>query len=357
MVKIKRFYKNTGAEVSRRVFIIRMNEEQQLALKLPLEGHNCFLTGPAGTGKSFVLGEITRNLRSLGKTVYLTSTTGISCTNFPKSLVAMTIHRWSGIEDGHTSSELTEMIKFSPHFSSTLNRIKNTEVLIIDEISMLSAKNFNLLKEICRGVRCTEKGFGGLKLIMSGDFCQLPPVPNSIYDDDGDFCFISKTYTELIKHKVMLSKFVRQTDEGRINAIKKVSCGTVDDELIKYMKELERPLNQQDSTKLFANNFLVDNYNRRKVIEWEGDLYEYKAVDSGDRKYLHKIKAPSTLWLKRGVPVILLRNLSNDLVNGLRGTIVGFEEEGPVIEFEGGVTTLVKKTVFSGRGCYWYVFR
>ena len=138
-----------------------MNEEQQLALKLALEGHNFFLTGPAGTGKSFVLGEITRNLRSLGKTVYLTSTTGISCTNFPKSMAAMTIHRWSGIEDGrHTSSELTEMIKFSPHFSSTLNRIKNTEVLIIDEISMLSAKNFNLLEEICRGVRCTEKGFG-----------------------------------------------------------------------------------------------------------------------------------------------------------------------------------------------------
>ena len=95
------------------------------------------------------------------------------------------------------------------------------------------------------------------------------------------------------------------------------------------MKELERPLNQQDFTILFANNVLVDNYNGRKVTKWEDDLNEYKAVDSGDCRYLHKITAPSTLWLKRDVPIILLRSMSNELDCG--GTVVGFEDEGPML--------------------------
>ena len=111
------------------------------------------------------------------------------------------------------------------------------------------------------------------------------------------------------------------------------------------MKEIERPLKEPDSIKLFAiNNFLVDNYNRKKVLEWDGALIDYKAEDLGEIKHISKITAPSVLWLKTGVPVILLRNLSNELVNGLKGTVVGFE---PVIKFQGLMTSKVKKTLFS----------
>lgn len=306
-----------------------MNEEQQLSLKLAIEGHNIFVSGSAGTGKSYLLSEIARNLRSMGKNVYVTSTTGISCMNFSRSLNPMTVHRWSGIEDGrYTTQEIIDLIKTSPGFNCVLDRILKTEVLLIDEISMLSAKNFNQLAEICQHIKDNGKLFGGIQLIVSGDFYQLPPVPNSLYNDDGEMCFNSNAFKEIVKHKIILKKFVRQSDERLIQAIKKVSSGTLDDELLNYMKELERPLSQSDGTKLFANNFLVDNYNRKKVMEWEGDMYEYKAKDSGERKYMQKLAAPSTIWLKRGVPVILLRNLSNDLVNGLQGTVVGFSEQG-----------------------------
>ena len=330
------------------MFVLRMNERQSIAVNLASEGHNLFINGAAGTGKSFVLTEIVRRLGSTRK-VYLTSTTGISCMNFPKSAGAMTIHRWAGIEDGrHTTSQLRELMEFSPHFKKAAARIKETDTLIIDEISMLSAKNFDQLEGICRHMNNTKRRFGGIQVIVAGDFLQLPPVPNSLYSDNGEFCFASQLYRESIKHTVTLTEIVRQNDFRFINIIKNISSGHVNEDIINFMKEIERPLKNSDSVKLFANNFLVDNYNRNKVLDINSTLFEYKAKDSGENKYLSKITAQSTLWLKKGVPVILLRNLSQELVNGLKGTVVGFEKDGPVVEFEGGVTTIVKKTLFSG---------
>ena len=197
-----------------------MNEQQSLAIKAALEGHNFHLNGPAGTGKSFVLVEMVKRLRAT-RTVYLTSTTGISCLNFPRSIGAMTINRWAGIEDGrHTTSELIELLKFSPHFKNTYSRIKDTDVLIIDEISMLSSKNFNQLEEICRQIRNNHTRFGGLQVIVSGDFLQLPPVANPLYSDEGEFCFTSVAFQETIRHKITLTEIMRQKDMRLINAIK-----------------------------------------------------------------------------------------------------------------------------------------
>ena len=174
--------------------LLRMNKRQNLAVKLALEGHNFLINGAAGTGKSFVLTEIARSLGTC-RNVYLTSTTGISCTNFPKSVGAMTTHRWANLEDGrYTTSELTELLQFSPHFKKAAIRIKETDTLEIDEISMLSAKNFNQLEEICRKMKINDRRFGGMQVIVSGDFLQLPPVANALYGDDVDFCFTSQSY-------------------------------------------------------------------------------------------------------------------------------------------------------------------
>ena len=102
---------------------------------------------------------------------------------------------------------------------------------------------------------------------MSGDFLQLPPVPNPLYSDEGEFCFTSEIYKETIPHKITLNEIVRQTDKHLINVIKTGSSGHVDDETVKFIKELERPLKDSGSTKLFSNNFLVDSYNRKRVLE------------------------------------------------------------------------------------------
>ncbi|XP_060571759.1 uncharacterized protein LOC132729940 [Ruditapes philippinarum] len=101
-----------------------------------------------------------------------------------------------------------------------------------------------------------------------------------------------------------------------------------------FIESLQRPLEKDDNCiKLFSRNEQVDDYNRQCIVDFPGELYEYKSTDEGDRKFLNKILAPQTLWLKKGAPVMLLRNLSDKLVNGLRGTVVDITESGPVVEF------------------------
>ncbi|XP_053402931.1 ATP-dependent DNA helicase PIF1-like [Mercenaria mercenaria] len=99
---------------------------------------------------------------------------------------------------------------------------------------------------------------------------------------------------------------------------------------------LKRPLPKDaysDCVKLFSRNDQVDDFNRQSIVEFPGQLYEFKSDDEGDLKYLNKILAPETLWLKIAAPVILLRNLSDRLVNGLRGNIYDITDSGPIVEF------------------------
>ncbi|KAH3812563.1 hypothetical protein DPMN_140998 [Dreissena polymorpha] len=163
-----------------------MDIEQQKAFDLCLEGHNVLVTGLAGTGKTLLLTIIARALKALGKHVQVTSTTGIASTAFSADLKATTIHRWSGQHDGRYEAKHTaEIIMTSPKQENTLAEIRKNDVLIIDEVSMLSRKMFDQLEQICSIVRGSKKYFGGMQIILSGDFYQLPPVPNKQYNDDG----------------------------------------------------------------------------------------------------------------------------------------------------------------------------
>ncbi|OWF42456.1 DNA repair and recombination protein pif1, mitochondrial [Mizuhopecten yessoensis] len=136
------------------------------------EGHSLYIGGPAGTGKSFLLNKIVTSLRSAGKCVQLTCTTGIACTNFPPALGAMTIHHWSGIHDGrYSSKEVVFLIKNNEKFKYALQRIQLTDTLIIDEVSMLSERLFDQLRDIC-SLSDPSKLFGGIQLILCGDFAQ-----------------------------------------------------------------------------------------------------------------------------------------------------------------------------------------
>jgi ATP-dependent DNA helicase PIF1 len=198
---------------------------------------------------------------------------------------------------------------------------------------MLSKKMFESLNEVCK-LKDPELFFGGIQLILSGDFTQLPPVPNQMYGEEGDFCFTSELFENILPHRVKLTEVIRQTEKELIKAIQEIANGIVSIETEVFMKGLTRPLPcDTDSIKLFARNEQVDVYNRNRIIDFPGQLYEFRSADEGHQKHLNKILAPKTLWLKIGAPVILLRNLSNKLVNGLRGNIHDISETGPVVEF------------------------
>lgn len=194
--------------------------------------------------------------------------------------------------------------------------------------------------------------FGGIQLVLSGDFYQLPPVPNTMYNDEGKYCFESDLFSNVISHKIMLNEVVRQKNETFIKVLQEVSAGALSHDSVQFIKSLNRPLvnSNQESLKLFATNDIVDDFNRDKLLKMEGPVYEYISEDKGKITCLNHVLAPRKLWLKVGAPVILLRNLSNKLVNGLRGDVISISEDGPVVDFHSvGIQAPMKKIQFTGK--------
>jgi hypothetical protein len=133
--------------------------------------------------------------------------------------------------------------------------------------------------------------------VFSGDFLQLPPVKQSLYNEEGQFCFLSETFQMVFQHTVFLSEIKRQCDSTFIQTINEVSHGILSEDSIKYLSELNRPLDEKDSIKLFATNGLLGRYTRQCILQAECQLYEYRAEDDGDVQHLSKVLAPPTLWL------------------------------------------------------------
>ena len=151
-------------------------------------GHNVIITGQAGTGKSIIINELYQLLVRQGKNVIITATTGIASTMFPD---ATTLHSFFRLMDGRfRTAQLINKISFDDNAHETKERIVKTDVLFIDECSMMSCKIMEQVEEICRAVRKSDIVFGGMQIILSGDFLQLRPVPNMAYDDPGQYIFI-----------------------------------------------------------------------------------------------------------------------------------------------------------------------
>lgn len=215
---------------------------------------------------------------------------------------------------------------------------------------MLSERLFNQVEAVC-SLKNEELLFGGIQIILSGDFYQLPPVRNKLYSDEGEFCFQSHNFTSAISHKVILSEVMRQSDIKFINCVNEVSRGISTPETFNFLHGLQKPVDKPGdiSLKLFATNELTDSYNRGRVLSAPGYLFKYQAEDTGEAKYLQRVLAPSSLWIKVGSPVMLLCNLTEKLVNGLRGTVVNGEADGPVVQFPSINTTIrLQKETFSG---------
>ena len=315
-----------------------LTDEQRGAVDIAMSGHNLGIYGQAGTGKTYVVECIYKNLVKKGKRVNVTCSTGMATTNYSSLSDAMTVHRWCGIQDGRYSvSELCELVKSNEKFSAAKNRILETDVLIIDEISMLSKQLFEQLEAVCREIRGNDTVFGNMQVIVSGDFWQLSPTPNLMYADDGSFCFESPIFQVAFSHFVVLRKVIRQTDAELISAINETARGEISPKTAAFISSLSRPLNvhqEQKSTKLFANNLGVGKFNRDCILEHPGDLVEFKSKDSGEPKYLQKIRADQILWLKEECEVILMKNISDQLVNGSRGIVKGMTADTVQVHFQ-----------------------
>jgi ATP-dependent DNA helicase PIF1 len=331
---------------------IKLSEKQNIAYDLMVKGKSIFLTGAAGTGKSAAL-KMFINVYKSTKIMGVTSTTGISALLFG----GVTIHSFLGIGLGQGSVEsIVGKLYKRPHLRK---KWCETEVLIIDEISMLSPELFDKLENVARRIRHNEEPFGGIQLILSGDFLQLPCIGSD------EFCFESKSWDKCIEQTVYLTEIMRQKDVEFQNCLNDVRIGLLTKKTRKLLKsrvgvELKNDFGIKP-TKLFPTNYSVDYINNKELdilAESDPEFFEYKMEirpyagiqnkEYAIEKYKKCCNAPETLQLCVGAQVMLLWNLDTEggLVNGSRGVITSFVGDIPMVKFINGREILIDYNIW-----------
>ncbi|CAO3669897.1 unnamed protein product [Rhizopus stolonifer] len=303
----------------------QLSAEQQHVLDMVLRDRkSLFFTGSAGTGKSVLLRAIIDELESIhGPGLAVTASTGIAAIN----INGCTLHSFSGIGLGtETAEKLVEKIKYES--KKAQERWKKTTVLIIDEISMVDAELFDKLEHIARAFRNPSKPFGGIQVIVSGDFFQLPPVnPNRA----TKFAFEANTWQKTITQTVMLTRVFRQKDETFVRILNEMRLGVLSQQAIDTFKSLSRKpagIKEIEPTELYPLRNEVDLSNKLRLNALKGEVTEFKAIDKGDPRKVTQCIAPEVIQLKLHAQVMLLKNYDIDLVNGSLGVVVGFVGQG-----------------------------
>jgi ATP-dependent exoDNAse (exonuclease V) alpha subunit len=332
---------------------------QDLALEIMLAGHNAFLTGAAGAGKTHTLNEFIKIAKSQGKKVAVTATTGIAATH----LGGNTIHAWSGIGVlDHLPRHFFDKLS-----KSRREQITKANVLIIDEISMLHDYRLDLIEEICRVVRENDAPFGGLQVIFSGDFFQLPPVTrkderrnydgiDEVFDENTpqtEFAYNSRAWQKAEPAILYLNSQHRQNDDDFLDILNKIRQNKITrSDAEKIAKRYRANLAEgQEITELHTTNRDVDYINDKNMDDLPGDFYEFEMTHTGSENYVERLKksclAPELLRLKKGALVMALKNdPEQGFVNGSIGTIIDFTEEpflNPVVKFRNGRTITVRE--------------
>lgn len=299
--------------------------KQTEALEILKGGSNVFLTGSAGSGKTYLLNKFIAYLKDKKTSVGVTASTGIAATH----LNGRTIHSWAGLG---LEEKMNAAVRKSIAKSEVRERIKKTGVLIIDEISMLSAKRLDLVNQVCQHVRKNKEPFGGIQVILSGDFFQLPPVSRG--EEDNRFVLEADIWAAMNLKICYLEEQYRQEDK---NFFKILNSLRSRQDLVKVKKSLQARMNKEikseiKPTKLYTHNFDVDAHNNRELGKLAAEPVVYEMRLTGPKNLTDKLKsgclAPERLELKIGAVVMFVKNnFKEGYVNGTLGKIIGFETE------------------------------
>ena len=316
--------------------------KQAIALEVMLSGESVLLTGPAGAGKTFVLNQFIKLAKSEGKHVSVTATTGLAATH----LGGTTIHSWAGIgvADYLPSG-------FAEHLAKGRREIiEKTDVLVIDEISMLHDYRLDMVDEACRLVRKKDIPFGGIQVVMSGDFFQLPPV-NRGDSRGGGFVVHSNVWQELDPTICYLEEQHRQDDDTLLDILNALRASDIRRHHAEALLARVDAAPDDDTvlTELHTVNIDVDTLNESKLKTLGGDELFYTQTTTGSANYVENLQrsvlAPSVLRLKKGALVMAVKN-ANDrrYANGSIGKVTDFEPttEYPIVEFRNGRTVIMQ---------------
>jgi ATP-dependent DNA helicase PIF1 len=258
--------------------------------------------------------------------VAVTASTGLAACN----IGGVTLHSFSGKEPAE------DLIKKIRRNAKAKQRWLRTKVLIMDEVSMVDGDLFDKLEQIARTLRNNGRPFGGIQLVITGDFFQLPPVPES--GRQSKFAFDAGTWTTSIEHTIGLHHVFRQKDPIFAGMLNEMREGRMSAASIANFKKLDRALPPSDdnieATELFPTRQEVDRANTVRMQQLHGKPFSFEARDGGTvinkeqrDRLLQSCMVPEVVHLKKGAQVMLVKNLDDSLVNGSLGKVTGFMTE------------------------------
>jgi ATP-dependent DNA helicase PIF1 len=307
------------------------------ALRILATGVNVFLTGEPGSGKTHTVNAYVQWLRERGIEPAVTASTGIAATH----IQGMTIHSWSGIGVKESLSEADlDAIASKEHVA---RRIMRANVLIIDEVSMLSGNVLTMVDQVCREVRRNQDlPFGGLQVVLVGDFFQLPPISRN---NTAAFAFESPAWEQARFIICYLTEQHRQEDKKFLNVLGAIRArdwdqGTVSTIMTRETDGFEL---DEDIPRLYTHNADVDRINEEKLTTLTGASKTYRMSGEGAPPLIEALKrgclSPEVLTLKEGAVVMGTKNNpTNGMTNGTLATVIGFERgtDFPIIETHNG---------------------
>lgn len=309
---------------------------QDEALDILKLGRSAFLTGPAGSGKTFLLNQYIDYLKKHQKAAAITASTGIAATH----MNGVTIHSWSGIgvKEQLTQETLEEILR-KPHLRK---RFINTDVLIIDEISMLHAFQFDMVNYICQAFKEKHLPFGGMQVICSGDFFQLPPVQKQ--GRPAHFVTKSQIWQDMDIKVCYLEEQFRQQDSALFSLLNYIRNNSPQEAHNILSRSNYKKTNLPTApVKLYTHNIDVDAINNFELSKIKEKGLEYHMISSGKKNLVTALKksclAPERLVLKRGAKVMFVKNnFDKGYVNGTLGEVIDFNVENlPIIETAEGL--------------------
>lgn len=306
---------------------MQLTQAQEQVITALRDGKNVFMTGPGGTGKSTIIKHVVENFSDVGVTA-LTGSAAVL-------IRGTTTHSFLSVGLGKgTVPELVRRVRKS----KKKRNWTATRLLVVDEISMMSAELFDKLNKLGKIIRDTNLPFGGMQLLFSGDFLQLPCI-------GGNFCFTAETWDECIDVTIHLTEIIRQKDGEFQEILTRARFGKITDDDVKILSRNEGAEGNDGiiPTKIMCKRADVDELNKHELDKLPGEVYEYELEIEKPRNLeidpMKHCNAEMRLNLSIGAQVMLVVNLhvESGLVNGSRGVVINITETGlPIVKFKNG---------------------